>query len=115
MFWTVSILNPKSFPLFFAAKMSGQGPCGQAATGSRTLVANRLWAWRVSTANFGEHALQALTIKPYVVFFIVCCAAGSKFFQGRSGFLEPFVVDGPLKQPLDDYLSGSGRNDAWVI
>ncbi|CAE7447152.1 unnamed protein product [Symbiodinium necroappetens] len=30
---------------------------------------------------------------------------------GRSGFLEPFVVDGPLKQPLDDYLSGSGRND----
>ncbi|CAE7504384.1 unnamed protein product [Symbiodinium microadriaticum] len=33
---------------------------------------------------------------------------------GRSGFLEPFVVDGPLKQPLDDYLSGSGRNEAWM-
>lgn len=33
---------------------------------------------------------------------------------GRSGFLEPFVMDGPLKQPLDDYLSGSGRNEAWM-
>ncbi|CAE8599516.1 unnamed protein product, partial [Polarella glacialis] len=27
--------------------------------------------------------------------------------------LELWVVDGPLRQPLVDYLEGSGRNEAW--
>ena len=48
-----------SRPTLFAAKISGQRPCSQAATGSRTLVLSspevaRLWAGRVSMADCRE-------------------------------------------------------------
>ena len=74
---TVSILNPMSFPLFLLLRCQVKGRAVKLQLAPGPLVANRLWAWRVSTANFGEHALQVLTIKPYIVVFIVCCAAGS--------------------------------------
>jgi len=33
--------------------------------------------------------------------------------QGSTGSQELVVMDGPLQQPLGDYLSGSGLNEAW--
>lgn len=32
---------------------------------------------------------------------------------GSSGTLEILVVDGPLRQPLADYVAGQARNEAW--
>lgn len=48
------------------------------------------------------------------------CGSGIYEVQGRkikleshAMSLEPLVVDGPLRQPLGDYIDGSGRNEAW--
>ncbi|CAJ1349111.1 unnamed protein product [Effrenium voratum] len=32
----------------------------------------------------------------------------------QSSAFEPLVVDGPLRQPLSDYINGSSQNEAWT-
>lgn len=49
---------------------------------------------------------------------IAKCREGIYEVQGRrikleSGWGQPLVVDGPLRQPLSDYIDGSGRHEAW--
>ncbi|CAK9051149.1 Hypothetical protein (Fragment) [Durusdinium trenchii] len=51
---------------------------------------------------------------------ILKCGQGIYDVQGRrikletrSWSLDPLVVDGPLRQPLSDYIAGSSRNESW--
>ena len=50
---------------------------------------------------------------------IAKCGSGIYEVQGRriklesNGWGQPLVVDGPLRQPLSDYIDGSGRHEAW--